>query len=134
MSETPESNDPEKALADCVRIFYDKAKKDPLLGPIFAAEVHDWDTHLRVVQNFWSHALLGTDRYKGHPFSAHRNLPVELAHFERWLTLFGETAKATLPPDLAAKAEAKANHMAMSFKAGLFPFIGPDGQPSRHPG
>ena len=134
MEATSDENALEKAIADCVREFYAKAKQDPMLGPVFADLIHDWDTHLRVVQNFWSHALLGTERYSGKPFVAHHRLPVELEHFDRWLALFEETAKATMPVDLAERACAKAHHMAASFKAGIFPFMGPDGRPSRHPG
>lgn len=130
--QTPET-DQEEAIAACVRQFYGKAREDALLGPVFNAKVDDWDVHIRVVANFWSKALLGSNRYNGSPFVAHMNLPVEVEHFSRWLDLFEETAKATLPPDLAAKALAKAHHMAESFKAGIFPFVGPDGQPSRHP-
>jgi hemoglobin len=124
----------EEAIATCVREFYRKAREDSLLGPIFNAKVDDWDVHLRVVANFWSRALLGTDRYNGSPFVVHMNLPVELEHFSRWLALFEETARETLPPELAGKALAKANHMAESFKAGIFPFVGSDGKPARHPG
>ncbi|WOJ88497.1 group III truncated hemoglobin [Methylocapsa polymorpha] len=124
----------EEAIAACVREFYRKAREDSLLGPIFNAKVDDWDVHLRVVANFWSRALLGTDRYSGSPFVVHMNLPVELEHFSRWLALFEETARETLPPELAGKALAKANHMAESFKAGIFPFVGSDGKPARHPG
>lgn len=124
----------EEAIADFVREFYRKARLDALLGPIFNARVDDWDVHLKVVANFWSKALLGTDRYNGSPFVVHMNLPVEIEHFNRWLALFEETAKAKLPPELAVKALAKANHMAESFKAGIFPFVGPDGEPARRPG
>ncbi|WP_026607222.1 group III truncated hemoglobin [Methylocapsa acidiphila] len=124
----------EQAIADCVREFYRKARLDSLLGPIFNANVHDWDVHLRVVSDFWSKALLGTNRYSGSPFVVHMNLPVEIEHFQRWLDLFEETAKATLPAELADKALAKANHMAESFKAGIFPFVDADGNPARRPG
>lgn len=121
------------AIRLCVEQFYGKARQDELLGPIFNSKVVDWEVHLRVITNFWSHALLGTKDYKGSPFVHHMNLPVELAHFTRWLELFEETAHHTLSPALAAKALAKANHMAESFKAGIFPFIDKDGKPSRHP-
>jgi hemoglobin len=39
-----------------------------------------------------------------------------------------------LPPEYAAKALAKARHMAESFKAGIFPFVDKEGNPARHPG
>jgi hemoglobin len=61
------------------------------------------------------------------------NLPLEPEHFERWLSLFDETAKAALPAEYAAKAIAKARHMAESFKAGMFIFVDKDGAPSRRP-
>ncbi len=132
MDPTPEEL--EAAIAACVRAFYAKAREDVLLGPIFAAQVEDWDVHHRVVADFWSRALLGTDRYLGKPFVVHAHLPIELEHFDRWLALFEETARATLPGDLAAAAIAKAHHVASSFRAGMFPFVGADGRPARRPG
>jgi hemoglobin len=129
----PQASPEQAAIRLCVEQFYAKARQDDLLGPIFNSKVVDWEVHLRVITNFWSHALLGTKDYKGSPFVHHMNLPVEIAHFTRWLELFQETTHHTLPPALAVKALAKANHMAESFKAGIFPFIDKDGKPSRHP-
>jgi hemoglobin len=123
----------EEAIRTCVREFYRKARQDPLLGPIFNQTVVDWDVHLHVVANFWSKALLQTDRYSGSPFVHHIHLPIELEHFERWLALFEETVKTTLPVEYAAKALAKARHMSESFKAGIFPFVDKNGMPARHP-
>jgi hemoglobin len=123
----------ETAISACVENFYAKARKDELLGPIFSAAVHDWDVHLRVVANFWSRALLKTERYKGSPFVAHMHLPLELEHFTRWLALFEESVAQFLPQAYAERALAKANHMAESFKAGIFPFVDKDGRPVRHP-
>jgi hemoglobin len=129
----PARDELEAAIATCVREFYTQAREDALLGPLFAATVEDWDVHYRIVADFWSRALLGTDRYQGKPFVVHAHLPVELEHFDRWLTLFEKTARVTLPPELAAKAIEKAHHVAASFKAGIFPFVGADGRPTRRP-
>jgi hemoglobin len=123
----------EEAIRVCVREFYTKARQDPLLGPIFNSTVVDWDVHLCIIANFWSKALLQTDRYNGSPFVLHMNLPIEPEHFDRWLALFEETVKTTLPADYAAKALAKARHMGESFKAGIFPFVDCHGKPARHP-
>lgn len=129
------TDDPaEEAIRECVREFYGKAREDPLLGPIFNSTVEDWDVHLRVIADFWSKVLLQTDRYNGSPFVLHRNLPVELEHFDRWLSLFEASVQSRLPPPYAEKALAKARHMAESFKAGIFPFLDKSGRPSRHPG
>jgi hemoglobin len=130
----PTPTQQEDAIAACVRQFYAKARQDALLGPVFNDKVEDWDLHLRIVADFWSRALLGTDRYQGKPFVVHAHLPVELEHFDRWLALFEETARATMPTDLAGKAIEKARHVAASFKAGIFPFVDKDGTPARRPG
>jgi hemoglobin len=123
----------ETAIATCVREFYAKARQDSLLGPIFNAQVVDWDVHLRVIANFWSKVLLKTDRYSGHPYVHHVNLPIEPRHIDHWLELFTETVHATLPATFAEIALAKARMMGESFKVGIFPFVGKDGKPSRHP-
>jgi hemoglobin len=125
--------DPEAAIMACVRSFYGEAQRDPLLGPIFASVVQNWETHYQTVADFWSRFLLGTKRYEGHPYPFHTKLPIELHHFERWLALFAVATKTHLPPELAEKALNKAHHMAESFKAGLFPFKDAEGKPSRLP-
>ncbi|MGD9659388.1 MAG: group III truncated hemoglobin [Methylocystis sp.] len=122
----------EVAIDDCVRSFYAKGAKDALLGPIFSA-IDDLDHHMGIVANFWSKSLLGTERYEGQPFAVHINLPIEPEHFTRWLELFTESASATLPKTQAEQAIAKAAHMTQCFQAGLFPFVGADGKPSRVP-
>ncbi|TLG72175.1 group III truncated hemoglobin [Methylocystis sp. B8] len=122
----------EIAIDDCVRRFYAKGADDQLLGPIFTA-IDGLDEHMGIVANFWSKTLLGTDRYQGHPFAAHINLPIEPQHFARWLELFSESANETLPKKQAEQAIAKAAHMTQCFQAGLFPFVGADGKPSRIP-
>jgi hemoglobin len=127
------TTDPEAAIMTCVRSFYGHAQKDPVLGPVFAAKVHDWEVHYQVVSNFWSHFLLHTDRYGGHPYPVHERLPIEPEHFDRWLALFSAATKEHLPPDLAERALAKAHQMAESFKMGIFPFKDAQGRPSRRP-
>lgn len=122
----------EIAIDDCVRRFYAKGAQDALLGPIFTA-IGGLDEHMGIVANFWSRTLLGTERYQGQPFAAHINLPIEPEHFARWLQLFSETASETLPKTQAEQAIAKAAHMTQCFQAGLFPFTGADGKPSRVP-
>ncbi|HXY57817.1 MAG TPA: group III truncated hemoglobin [Methylocystis sp.] len=122
----------EAAIEACVRSFYAKGAADPLLGPVFD-KIPELEKHLGVVVNFWSKSLLHTERYDGHPFSAHINLPIEPEHFARWLQLFSETAKETLPETQAAQAIAKASHMTQCFQAGLFPFTDAAGRPSRLP-
>lgn len=122
----------ETAISNCMRAFYAKGLADPLLGPVFSA-IPDLEGHLKIIENFWSKSLLHTERYEGHPFSAHINLPIAPEHFGRWLKLFSETARETLPETQAEQAIAKASHMTQCFQSGLFPFVGADGRPSREP-
>ena len=123
----------ETAIRACVKRFYEKGDADPLLGPIFAKSISELEPHIDVVANFWSHALLGTTRYQGTPFGVHVNLAVEPQHFQRWLSLFIETARETMPSKLASAAIARAEHMTQCFQSGLFPFKDAEGRPSREP-
>jgi hemoglobin len=103
--------------------FYELSLADDLLGPMFRHLIGDFEAHYRIVQDFWSQSLLGTDRYKprGHPFGHHMHLKVEEAHFDRWMAAFTQAARETLPPALAEAAIRQAAHMTFSFKAGMLP-------------
>lgn len=122
----------EADLEQLVKTFYSKASGDPLLGPVFARAIPDWEGHYQIVQNFWSRALLGTSRYSGMPFAAHIPLQLKPEHFTRWVALFKETADAVLEPVAAARAIAKVEHMSICFQAGLFPPETPAGAPQGH--
>lgn len=113
--------------------FYEKGNQDPLLAPIFASAIQDWPGHFRIVADFWSHALFGTDRYKGHPFPVHMSMDFPPQAFDRWLELFTEACGEILAPAEAEAAIARARHMTQSFRVGIFPFTMADGTPSRTP-
>ncbi len=78
----------EEILRDLVHSFYDKVRRDAVLGPIFAARITDWGPHLERMVAFWSSVALMTGRYHGRPVPAHTPLPIDGAHFQRWLGLF----------------------------------------------
>jgi hemoglobin len=99
----------EAAVARLVEEFYDRIRGDDRLGPIFTGAVHDWDAHVRIMKDFWSRALLGTERYQGCFMSPHFRLKMEAADFDRFMELFRPTAAETLPPDLAKRAVAIAD-------------------------
>ncbi|WP_454916489.1 group III truncated hemoglobin [Xanthobacter sediminis] len=110
----------EADLERLVKEFYAAAGDDPVLGPVFARAIPDWEGHFRVVQDFWSRSLLGTSRYTGNPFSAHIMLQLKPEHFTRWVGLFKSTARRVLEPAAADRAIAKVEHMSTCFQAGLF--------------
>lgn len=82
----------EADIRKLVDTFYGRVRLDAELGPIFAANVDDWDAHLAMLSDFWSALLLGTRRFKGAPIPRHAALPdLSWPLFERWLALFRQT-------------------------------------------
>lgn len=112
----------EPALEPFLAAFYAKVRRDPELGPIFAAAIPNdaWPEHLSVIKDFWSSVLFKTGKYKGNPFAAHLGRGIRPEHFGRWLALFGETARERFPPGDAALLIERAEQIAQSLKAGLF--------------
>lgn len=110
----------EAEMERLVRRFYDLCHDDPVLGPFFERTVADFETHVGVVIDFWSSALLKTGRYRGNQFMAHAKHPIEPEHFDIWLELFEKAANEVLPPAMAAEAMLKARHMGRSIKVGMF--------------
>lgn len=109
----------EGEIAALVHRFYAKARRDPLIGPVFEAAVEDWDEHLETLCRFWSSVMLTSGRYKGNPMAAHLPLPIRPEFFDRWLALFAETAAEVVGPAAAVFRE-KANRIAESLKLALF--------------
>ena len=101
-------------LARLVHGFYDRVRVDPMLGPVFAERIADWGPHLAKMVDFWSSVALMTGRYHGAPMPKHLSLPVEGAHFDRWLDLFRATAAEICPPAGAAWVIERAERIATS--------------------
>ncbi len=106
----------EGMLTELVYNFYDKVRSDAMLGPIFATRIVDWGPHLERMVAFWSSVALMTGRYHGAPVPKHAGLPVTPEHFERWLTLFRETAFQTCPPEGALHVIERAERIARSLQ------------------
>jgi hemoglobin len=102
-----------------VRAFYGRARGDPLIGPVFARHVADWDAHIPRICDFWSSVALMSGRYHGQPMTAHLPLPIDTPHFDRWLDLFAETAREVCPPAAAALFIDRAYRIADSLEFGI---------------
>ncbi|BBE70589.1 group III truncated hemoglobin [Oharaeibacter diazotrophicus] len=105
-----------------VHAFYDRIRADALLGPVFDAAIPDerWPVQLATMVDFWSGAVLRTDRYAGRPLPAHLALPgIGEAHFAHWLALFRRTAEDVLEPAAAAHFTMLAERIAHSFRLGI---------------
>lgn len=109
----------EAMIERLVHAFYAKVRTDTLLGPVFEVRVRDWEVHLQRMCAFWSSVALMTGRYHGTPMAKHMPLPVDAAHFDRWLALFEQTAREICPPEASAHFLACARRIAASLELGV---------------
>lgn len=93
-----------------VKKFYEKVQADEVLAPLF---IHlNWEKHLPVMYNFWSSMLLGEQSYRGNPFQPHTALPLQSAHFNRWIRLFTATVEENFEGEKACEAMDRARAIA----------------------
>ena len=109
----------EAMIARLVDGFYERARADPLLGPVFDARISDWGPHLEQMRMFWSSVALMSGVYHGRPMPKHLPLPVDARHFDRWLELFEATAHDLCPPAAAAHFIERARRIAESLELGI---------------
>jgi len=123
----------EAMIERLVRGFYAEIRTDPLLGPIFADRISDWEHHIAKLCDFWSSVALLTGRYHGQPMQAHLSLPVGAPHFQHWLRLFEATARRLCPPAAAEHFLERARRIAESLQLGIALRRGSQ-LPAREPG
>ncbi len=108
--------EPGAAVERLVNAFYDQAKQDPVLGPVFDTVIgEDWSRHLPVMYAFWDSVVFGLGGYKGQAVAKHididRRMPLNEAHFERWINLWYATVDSMYAGPNAELAKSKANMM-----------------------
>lgn len=120
MSEKPQTIEARIHIIQVVDSFYEKVRKDELIGPIFdvAAKV-DWDEHLPKLYNFWEDLLFGTNHYHGRPFPPHTKLNLAPEHFDHWLMLFTLTIDENFSGLKAEEMKARARRIAYNFSFNL---------------
>ena len=106
-------------ISRLVDAFYARVQVDPVIGPIFNAQVEDWPAHLALLKEFWAAVLLGTGSFRGNPLETHLKMTLNAEHFERWLALFRETALELLPAEKAEVFIAKSQRIAETFQRGM---------------
>ncbi|GGB46263.1 hypothetical protein GCM10011505_29280 [Tistrella bauzanensis] len=99
--------------------FYDAAREDALLGPVFRrVDEADWPAHIARVAAFWRSVLLHDGTYKGNPMRTHAEMPeLTAAHFDRWLAMWRTAAVRSCPPVAAMLVIDKAERMAAALIA-----------------
>lgn len=119
MSNILPTNVDEAQLAALVDRFYDKVRADPMLGPVFNPRVDDWDAHKILMTSFWAMVALRGGHYRGNPLAKHQPLPIETAHFQRWLALWRETAGEVLDNESATLMIGYAERIGYGMRVGL---------------
>jgi len=100
-----------------VSSFYEKVKKDELLGPFFLEVITDWDEHIDRLTTFWESSLFLKIRYHGNPLEVHvkadqdNNNSITELHFGIWLNLWYQTIDELFEGDYAQNAKHRARKM-----------------------
>jgi hemoglobin len=103
-----------------VNTFYEKVRKDDLIGPIFNYHINeDWAAHMDKMYRFWQTVLLEELTYFGSPFPPHTKMDIDHKHFQRWLSLFLPTVDALFEGTKATEIKWRASKMAELFESKL---------------
>src|SRR5512138_1719662 len=95
----------EPLLRQVILSFYEKVRRDAVLGPVFAEAIgDDWDPHIERIMLFWLTATRLSRGYDGRNFMpAHvRNPAIRAGQLPRWLELFRETAAEVCTREVAS--------------------------------
>lgn len=76
--------------------FYERVKRDPVIGMIFNDIVKmDWAHHIPLITDFWETILLDNPVYRKNAMEKHfevnKLIPLTGEHFNAWLILFNGT-------------------------------------------
>lgn len=102
-----------------VNSFYDKVRKDSLLGPIFNTHIaaNKWTEHLINLADFWETNLFKIPKFAGNPTEKHIAVDKSLdygisqVHFGKWLQLWFETIDELFEGEKAQLAKDNARKM-----------------------
>ena len=104
-------------LALLLRRFYADVRQHHEIGPIFAAHIEDWPSHLEKIAGFWSGLTGGPSLYGGGMAARHIPLRLEEPHFQAWLGLWHRHCEAHLPAQEAAEMIAIAESIGQRLRA-----------------
>jgi hemoglobin len=104
-----------ESLVTLIDKFYERVEKDEILSPFFKG-IH-WEKHKLQMLDFWSLVLLDIPGYNTNLFDVHSKLPIQKAHFQRWIDIFSETVTDHFSGPLADLAITRAQILAASFSA-----------------
>src|SRR6516164_4171650 len=101
-----------EGISRLLRHFYADVRQDPLIGPIFNAQIKDWKHHLEIIASFWETIIGGPSSYSRPMPMKHPTLRLREEDFERWLFLWQANCRAQLSSDVAKEMIDLADHIA----------------------
>jgi len=105
-----------KDILYLVETFYERALSDEVIGPVFKAANFKLEEHIPVMVTFWETILLDVITYKGNPMLKHimlsKTVPLEPAHFERWMSIWKTTVSQAFSGLVAQQAINRAEGIA----------------------
>jgi len=113
MKKDIETLDDIKILVDT---FYDNARKNELIGPIFEKYLAGhWDTHLEKLYRFWQTVVLKEMAYYGQPVPVHFKMLLYDTHFGIWLKIWNSTVTSLYEGPKAERAKLRGRTMSEAF-------------------
>ncbi len=97
--------------------FYEKVRRDTVLGPIFNGMITDWDAHLHTLTDFWESQLFLRRTYLGNPVAVHQAVDADMEyaitpeHFGLWMNLWFATLDEGFEGETAWIAKNRAQKM-----------------------
>jgi len=109
-----------------VNAFYEKIKRDDVIGFIFSEISHvNWEKHLPVMYNFFENMLFYTGSYTGNPMELHKHVnrmfPLTATHFERWNLLFSTTVDELFAGQTAELVKQRAKSISTVMQIKILP-------------
>lgn len=101
--------------------FYSRVRTDAELGPLCALTPETWPVELKTLAELWPELMSADSGRLGIPGheSHKRRSPITVPMFERWLSLWRQTAGELLPPDGATAMQVKAARLSMNLQRAL---------------
>ncbi len=136
MSQIPRYSITEDDIKRVVTRFYQQAREDEILGPVFndavGTKAGDWQEHEAKIESFWKN-VVGLDRsFSGNPMMVHaKNHAVKVEHFPQWLALFDATVAEVLTEDKAIQFSSIAHRIGRGLSLGLDTLRGHDHGPPK---
>jgi hemoglobin len=114
-----------KDIEKLVNLFYEKVKKDTIIGHFFNDDIKvNWDKHLQVMYNFWENVVFYTGSYNGNPmqkhFDIHAKFPLSMKDFNQWTTLFNDTVDELFEGENATLIKQRAQSIATIMQIKMF--------------